>query len=71
MWCHRGFFGGRFGSAALAVVSLACSAVPVSAQPTETELKPSCGGVFVLCGFVDASSGTEVIPPRFEIAQPF
>ena len=37
----------------------------------DSRLRPSCGGQFELCGYIDADSGAERIPRRFEVANPF
>jgi hypothetical protein len=50
-------------SAALLLTTLAEGAV---AEPP----KPRCGGVFGLCGYVDAA-GSEITASRFEKARPF
>ena len=54
----------------LALAVLLGAIAPASAQSEEAVLRPSCDGVFDLCGFA-AADGALVIPRRFEIARPF
>jgi hypothetical protein len=39
--------------------------------PAASDLRPSCGGVFDMCGYVDRRTLAEVIPRRFEKAMSF
>lgn len=43
----------------------------VPAVEGEPELVPRCGGLYMLCGYVDKATKEERIPQRFEVAQPF
>ena len=43
----------------------------ISGGKVEPRLRPSCGGEFQLCRYLDADSGVERIPRRFEVANPF